>query len=121
MYFASAECYLAFGLLWQLQPPTAPTKKIGMVTIARPEYKTSACSWPVCVWAAACQARGPPAGDHCAAVSYECESVDDRDRWNDFEKAKQLDPLNPKMVVNYKKLKGITCIVLCKPGEEKEY
>jgi hypothetical protein len=24
-------------------------------------------------------------------------------------------------VVNYKKLKGITCIVLCKPGEEKEF
>lgn len=38
---------------------------------------------------------------------------------DDFEKAKELDPLNPKMVVNYKKLKGITCIVLCKPGEEK--
>lgn len=40
---------------------------------------------------------------------------------DDFEKAKLLDPLNPKLVVNYKKLKGITCIVLCKPGEEKEY
>lgn len=38
---------------------------------------------------------------------------------DDFEKAKELDPLNPKLVVNYKKLKGITCIVLCKPGEEK--
>ena len=38
---------------------------------------------------------------------------------NDFEQAKALDPLNPKMVVNYKKLKGITCIVLCKPGDEK--
>ena len=25
------------------------------------------------------------------------------------------------MVVNYKKLKGVTCIVLCKPGEEKVY
>ena len=40
---------------------------------------------------------------------------------NDFEQAKSLDPLNPKMVVNYKKLKGVTCIVLCKPGEEKVY
>ena len=40
---------------------------------------------------------------------------------DDFEKAKALDPLNPKMVVNYKKLKGITCIVLCKPGEEPNY
>jgi Tfp pilus assembly protein PilF len=40
---------------------------------------------------------------------------------NDFEKAKILDPLNPKLIVNYKKLKGITCIVLCKPGEETEF
>lgn len=40
---------------------------------------------------------------------------------NDFEKAKELDPMNPKMVVNYKKLKGITCIILCKPGDEKEF
>jgi hypothetical protein len=40
---------------------------------------------------------------------------------DDFERAKELDPLNPKLVVNYKKLKGITCIVLCKPGEEKEF
>ena len=39
----------------------------------------------------------------------------------DFETAKELDPLNPKMVVNYKKLKNITCIVLCKPGEEKTF
>jgi len=38
---------------------------------------------------------------------------------DDFEAAKELDPLNPKMVVNYKKLKGVTCIVLCEPGEEK--
>ena len=40
---------------------------------------------------------------------------------DDFEKAKELDPLNHKLVINYKKLKGITCIVLCKPGEEKEF
>ena len=40
---------------------------------------------------------------------------------DDFEQAKSLDPLNPKMVVNYKKLKGITCIVLCKPGKETIY
>ena len=38
---------------------------------------------------------------------------------DDFEKAKELDPLTPKMVVNYKKLKGVACIVLCEPGEEK--
>lgn len=39
----------------------------------------------------------------------------------DFEQAKELDPLNPKMVVNYKKLKGVSCIVLCEPGEEKVF
>jgi len=38
---------------------------------------------------------------------------------SDFEMAKELDPLNPKLVVNYKKLKGVGCIVLCAPGEEK--
>ncbi len=37
---------------------------------------------------------------------------------DDFEKAKDLSPLDPKMVVNYKKLKGVSCIVLCEPGEE---
>lgn len=40
---------------------------------------------------------------------------------DDFEKAKLLDPLNPKLVINYKKLKGINCIVLCNPGLEKVY
>ena len=39
----------------------------------------------------------------------------------DFEKSKLLDPLNPKMAVNYKQLKGVTCIVLCKPGLEKVF
>lgn len=38
---------------------------------------------------------------------------------DDFESAKKFDQLNPKLVVNYKKLKGISCIVLCEPGEEK--
>lgn len=38
---------------------------------------------------------------------------------DDFEAAKQLDPMDAKMVVNYKKLKGVSCIVLCEPGEEK--
>lgn len=37
---------------------------------------------------------------------------------DDFERAKELAPLDPKMVVNYKKLKGVGCIVLCEPGEE---
>merc|ERR1711957_151871 len=27
----------------------------------------------------------------------------------DFEKAKNLDPMNPQLVVNYKQLKGVTC------------
>ena len=40
---------------------------------------------------------------------------------DDFETAKSLDPLNPKMVVNYKQLKGVACIMLCKPGEEKDF
>lgn len=39
----------------------------------------------------------------------------------DFEEAKALDPQNPQLVVNYKKLQGINCIVLCRPGEEKVY
>jgi len=37
----------------------------------------------------------------------------------DFEESKSLDPLNPNLVVNYKKLQNVDCIVLCKPGEEK--
>ena len=40
---------------------------------------------------------------------------------NDFEMAKKVDPLNPKMVVNYKQLKGVQCIVLCEPGEEPAF
>ena len=40
---------------------------------------------------------------------------------DDFEKAKSLDPMNPKMVVNYKMLKGVSCIVLCEPGEEPKF
>ena len=39
----------------------------------------------------------------------------------DFEKARKLDPMNPALVVNYKKLQGITCIVLCEPGDEKVF
>ena len=40
---------------------------------------------------------------------------------DDFEKAKNLDPMNPSLVVNYKKLKGVACIVLCEPGAEKVF
>ena len=36
----------------------------------------------------------------------------------DLEKSKELDPLNPKLVVNFKKLYEVKYIQLCKPGEE---
>jgi len=39
----------------------------------------------------------------------------------DFETARTLDPMNPHMVVNHKKLKGVGCIVLCEPGKEKKF
>lgn len=39
----------------------------------------------------------------------------------DFEMAKNLDPHNPHMLVNYKQLKDVSCIVLCQPGEEKVF
>ena len=39
----------------------------------------------------------------------------------DFEKARILDPMNPALVVNYKKLNGVGCIVLCEPGAEKVF
>jgi Tfp pilus assembly protein PilF len=31
----------------------------------------------------------------------------------DFETARTLDPMNPQLLVNYKQLKGVSCIVLC--------
>ncbi|CAK4085207.1 unnamed protein product, partial [Aphanomyces euteiches] len=37
---------------------------------------------------------------------------------DDLEKAKLLDPLNPKLVTNYKALHDIECVVLCAPGQE---
>ena len=40
---------------------------------------------------------------------------------DDFEQAKNLDPLNQKLVVNYKQLRNVNCIVLCEPGEEKVF
>jgi Tfp pilus assembly protein PilF len=39
----------------------------------------------------------------------------------DFEKAVKLDPLNPALIVNYKQLKDVSCIVLCEPGEEPTF
>jgi Tfp pilus assembly protein PilF len=40
---------------------------------------------------------------------------------DDFEEAKDLAPLDPKMVVNYKRIKEVLCIVLCLPGEEPRF
>ena len=40
---------------------------------------------------------------------------------NDFEKAKHVDPMNESLMVNYKQLKNVQCIVLCEPGDEKEF
>ena len=39
----------------------------------------------------------------------------------DFEKARSLKPYDPALVVNYKKLQNVTCIVLCEPGDEKNF
>ena len=39
----------------------------------------------------------------------------------DFEKARTLDPMNPALVVNYKRMKEVECIVLCEPGDEKVF
>ena len=39
----------------------------------------------------------------------------------DFEKAANLDPYNPLLVINHKQLKGVNCIVLCEPGNEKVF
>ena len=38
---------------------------------------------------------------------------------NDFEKAKELDPENPQLVVNYKKIYNIKFIKICDPGQEQ--
>lgn len=37
----------------------------------------------------------------------------------DFEKARSLDPENPRLIVNYKKIGNVKTIVLCMPGKEK--
>ena len=36
-----------------------------------------------------------------------------------FEKARNLDTMNPHMLMNHKKPKEVSCIVLCDPGKEK--
>ena len=38
----------------------------------------------------------------------------------DFEKAKELDPFNPKLIINAKKIYEIKYIKLCEPGEEQQ-
>jgi tetratricopeptide (TPR) repeat protein len=36
----------------------------------------------------------------------------------DFDKAKQINPLNPKLIVNFKQVYNVRYIKLCNPGEE---
>jgi Flp pilus assembly protein TadD len=38
---------------------------------------------------------------------------------DNFEKAQELEPHNPKLVVNFKKIFSVKYIQLCKPGMEK--
>jgi len=38
----------------------------------------------------------------------------------DFEKAKELEPNNPALIVNYKRIHDTECIELCKAGEEDQ-
>jgi len=39
----------------------------------------------------------------------------------DFERAKQLDPSNPDLVVNYRRIHDTDVVVLCDPGGEKPF
>ncbi|KDO27826.1 hypothetical protein SPRG_07099 [Saprolegnia parasitica CBS 223.65] len=39
----------------------------------------------------------------------------------DIQKARLLDPTNPRLMVNFKELHGTDCIVLCAPGHEKTF
>jgi len=57
------------------------------------------------------------------STNHRCHSLPQRyqEAVDDFEKAKQLDPMNERLMVNYKKLKGVQCIVLCEPGDEKDF
>ncbi|KAG7394349.1 hypothetical protein PHYBOEH_005281 [Phytophthora boehmeriae] len=40
---------------------------------------------------------------------------------SDLQTARLLDPNNLQLVVNYKELRDVECIVLCAPGKEKRY
>ena len=39
----------------------------------------------------------------------------------DFERAKELDPENPNLAINYRNLYDVECIVLCDSGNEPVY
>ena len=39
----------------------------------------------------------------------------------DYEQAKQLDPFNPKLIINPKKIYEIKYIKLCDPGDEEKW
>ena len=39
----------------------------------------------------------------------------------DFNRAKELQPENAKLVINPKKLRGMKCIIICRPGEEPSF
>lgn len=43
------------------------------------------------------------------------------DAASDLETAKQLDPTDLQLVVNYKEIKDTECIELCRPGDEKVF
>lgn len=40
---------------------------------------------------------------------------------HDLQTARLLDPNNLQLVVNYKELRDVECIVLCAPGKEKRF
>jgi tetratricopeptide (TPR) repeat protein len=55
-------------------------------------------------------------------LAFSYKNLEDYDKSAEsFELAKALDPNNPMLVLNYKKLGTVKYIILCKPGEEKIY
>lgn len=38
----------------------------------------------------------------------------------DFEAARELEPDNPSMIINYRKVYDVSCISLCRPGQEDQ-
>jgi len=38
----------------------------------------------------------------------------------DFESARELEPDNPSMIINYRKVYDVSCISLCRPGQEDQ-